>query len=292
MSEQADPSRHAKMAPKHVGDTHLPAAQRDEGSQRTSGPSIRSLRIPLVEVDPTGLEAKARGHPPGDDPNRSRLDLAHTCLPLGRLQGRLEPFAQQQREQVEALGSLGGQVSHGRETYPWTRHSQRAARRREGATMLQRMPILRFDKRDLSQENPRAFTHPITVRFQDVDAAGIVFFARIAEYFHDGYFAFLTARGGLDLPEAMRSAPWVAPMLHLECDFFAPLRFGDRCAVEVVRGRIEAADLCVGMRMVRTSGRREGEVVAVAQQAHRIVDRERFEPCAVPEGFRRAVESL
>ena len=157
------------------------------------------------------------------------------------------------------------------------------------------MPIHRYDKRELTQPNPKAYRHPLTVRFQDVDAAGIVFFARIAEYFHDAYFAFLTERGGLDLPRAMREAGWVAPMLHLECDYFAPLGFGDRCVVEVVRARLDGSDLTVGMRLLRDrtgAPSRAPEVVAAGQQAHRFVSRPGFEPCPPPEGLTRAVASL
>ena len=157
------------------------------------------------------------------------------------------------------------------------------------------MPIHRYDKRELTRANPKAYRHPVAVRFQDIDAAGIVFFARIAEYFHDAYFAFLSDRGGIDLPRAMREASWVAPMLHVECDYFAPLCFGDRCVVEVVRAHLSGSDLSVGMRLLREGvprGAKEAEVVAAGQQAHRFVTRPGFEPCPPPEGFARAVSSL
>ena len=42
---------------------------------------------------------------------------------------------------------------------------------------------------------PAGFTHRMLARFQDVDAAGIVFFARIFDYFHDAYVAFFAAHG-------------------------------------------------------------------------------------------------
>lgn len=145
----------------------------------------------------------------------------------------------------------------------------------------------RFDKRELSAGDP-VFSHPVTVRFQDVDAAGITFFARITTYFHDAYFAFLESRG-CDLPGIIADAPYMAPMVHCEADFLEPLRFGDELAAQVVASRLEDSELTVGFRLVR---RHADEVVAVGQQGHVFVDRADFTRIAAPEVFRDAFGDL
>jgi 1,4-dihydroxy-2-naphthoyl-CoA hydrolase len=145
----------------------------------------------------------------------------------------------------------------------------------------------RFDKRQLSAATP-AFSYPVWARFQDVDAAGIAFFARIAIWFHDAYFAFLGERG-CDMPRLIAGAPWMAPMVHSEADFLAPIHFGDRLLAQVVAAHLGDTELAVGFRLVRASG---GEVVAVGQQAHVFVERRSFQRVPVAPEMRRAFACL
>lgn len=146
------------------------------------------------------------------------------------------------------------------------------------------MPHL-FDKRALSEAPGEVFSHPLTVRFQDVDAAGIVFFARITAWFHDAYFSFLASRG-LDLPAAIASGPYLAPMKHVEADFFRPVRFGDTLVAQVVRQHAEGSELTVGFRLLLGD-----EVVAVGQQVHAFVDRS-FEKIDVPDEWHAVLAAI
>ena len=41
---------------------------------------------------------------------------------------------------------------------------------------------------------PAGFTHHLPARFQDCDAAGIVFYARVFDYFHDAYVGSVDGR--------------------------------------------------------------------------------------------------
>ena len=75
------------------------------------------------------------------------------------------------------------------------------------------------------------------VHFQDVDAAGIVFYARLVEYTHDAMAHFFGAletstpevSGYVDLIMRRRIG---FPAVHIEADFRAPLRYGDVVLVE------------------------------------------------------------
>ena len=133
----------------------------------------------------------------------------------------------------------------------------------------------RFDKHDLSGAPTSHFTHAARARFQDIDAAGIVFYARILVWCHDAWFAFLEHQG-VDMPAVLASAPVISPMAHAEADYFRPVRFGDRVAVELVAAHLDGAELALGFRLRRASGEGAGEIIAVAQQAHLFVDRARF----------------
>jgi len=146
------------------------------------------------------------------------------------------------------------------------------------------MPLHRFDPKALSAGTPR-FSHPVQVLFQDVDAAGIAFYARITTWFHDAWFAFLMD-GGLDLPADLRDGPTLAPMRHAETDYFSPVRFGDRLLAQVVEVHLDGSDLAVGFRLVRAD---TGASVATGQQNHVFVSRDAFQRVEAPANWRAAL---
>ncbi len=143
----------------------------------------------------------------------------------------------------------------------------------------------RFDREELKLPRPSAFVDPRAIRFQDIDAAGIIFYPRVLEMFHDAYGAFL-AHAGCPLPEVLRSGGWLAPVRHAEADYFKPLRFGDAVNVEICRAHILATEVTLGYRIARIQG---GEVCAVGQVVHTFVDRQTFTRIPIPEAVGRAL---
>src|SRR3954469_14243645 len=95
----------------------------------------------------------------------------------------------------------------------------------------------RFDRQELKLSRPSAFVERRAIRFQDIDAAGIIFYPRVLEMFHDAYAAFL-AFAGSPLAEVMRTGTWIAPVRHAEADYFKPLRLGDEVAVAICRAHV------------------------------------------------------
>jgi 4-hydroxybenzoyl-CoA thioesterase len=76
------------------------------------------------------------------------------------------------------------------------------------------------------------FVYERPVRFEDVDAAQIVFFARFFNYGHEAMEAFFgQLEGGYARLIVERRIGM--PAVHVECDFRAPLRFGDVARIEV-----------------------------------------------------------
>lgn len=122
--------------------------------------------------------------------------------------------------------------------------------------------------------------------FQDVDAAGIVFFARIFEYAHDVY-AGLLAEAGHDLAGVLRQAQWAAPIRHAEADYLRPLRFGDEFEIAIVRAHFAPSELTLGTRLAVGD-----QPVALVQTVHTFVDRKSFERTEIPEALRQAIERL
>lgn len=138
-----------------------------------------------------------------------------------------------------------------------------------------------FDKQELQKRTERSFQWTSPVRFQDVDAAGIVFFARFAEYVHDAYVALLDELG-TGLATVLRERSWAAPIRHVEIDYFRPVRFGDRVTTALVAAHVADTEVALGWQVLR-----ESEVVAVAQTVHTFVDPGSFQRIPVPEAFLR-----
>lgn len=146
----------------------------------------------------------------------------------------------------------------------------------------------RFERDELKLSRPHAFVEARSIRFQDIDAAGIIFYPRILEMFHDSYAAFL-AFAGAPLPEVVRAGTWIAPVRHAEADYFKPLRFGDPVTVEICRAHVAETEATLGYRIARSEG---GEVCVVGQVVHTWVDRATFKRIPIPEPVRRALEHI
>ena len=146
----------------------------------------------------------------------------------------------------------------------------------------------RFTRDELKLRPPSAFAEQRAIRFQDVDAAGIIFYPRLLEYFHDTYVSFLSAVG-TPLPEVLKSGRWISPVRHAEADYFRPLRFGDAVEVALVRAHVEPTEVTLGYRVARSDS---GEVAVVGQVVHTFLDAASFQRTEIPEGLRGAYLAL
>jgi 1,4-dihydroxy-2-naphthoyl-CoA hydrolase len=140
------------------------------------------------------------------------------------------------------------------------------------------MAVTRFAKEQLLAAPRGEPTYRHTVRLQDVDAAGVVFFANVLAICNDALLAWLDAQG-LSVARLLHTGRLLAPVKHAEADYLAPLRFGDVCEVELVAVDAEATQVTVGYRLRRQG---DGEVVAVAQMAQVSVDGKLFSRVPFP----------
>jgi 1,4-dihydroxy-2-naphthoyl-CoA hydrolase len=117
------------------------------------------------------------------------------------------------------------------------------------------------------------FSHRIAVRFQDVDAAKVVFFAKLFDYFHDAYVSYLEV-SGLPLDGVLERGEWGAPLRHAEADFLGPIRFGDLVDVGIVGVSLGEGKYTVGYRLALGGSRQStvGAVVAVGHTCHVVVE--------------------
>ena len=85
------------------------------------------------------------------------------------------------------------------------------------------------------------FIYARTVHFQDTDAAGVVYFANVLAFCHEGYEAAIAA-AGVELPEFFRGTRAAVPIVHADVDFFRPMHCGDRLEIHLLPKQISRSE--------------------------------------------------
>lgn len=76
------------------------------------------------------------------------------------------------------------------------------------------------------------FTYKRKIRFQDTDAAGVIFFPNQFCFYQEAFEAFLESIG-CDLATVARKNRYHLPVVHAEADYSAPLRLGDTIEIQL-----------------------------------------------------------
>lgn len=123
------------------------------------------------------------------------------------------------------------------------------------------------------------------VRFQDVDPAGIVFFAHFATYAHEAMETFFDQIEGGYADLVMRRRVGF-PAVKVETEFFAPLRFGD-----VVQIETSVARLGNRSAVFRYHFRRGDDAIAELSHTVVITDLDRMASREMPADVRAALSA-
>lgn len=123
------------------------------------------------------------------------------------------------------------------------------------------------------------------VAFEDVDAAGIVYFARLIGFAHGalerlfddapgGYRAIITKRGiGF-------------PAVHVTTDFLAPIRYGDTARIVATVRKLGTTSLHAHFAMTRTS---DGVAIATTTHIHVCTTLATMKKLSFPDDIRAAL---
>ena len=130
------------------------------------------------------------------------------------------------------------------------------------------------------------FSQSRTVLFQEVDAAGIVFFARFFEWFHDAYAAGLAARG-IRFEKVFAESPWGLPLVHAEADYREPLGFAAPFRVDVES--VAVGDTSITVTYAVRGGADGAKLHATGKTVHVCIDRKTFRSVPVPAELRSAL---
>jgi 4-hydroxybenzoyl-CoA thioesterase len=131
----------------------------------------------------------------------------------------------------------------------------------------------------------RPYAAAVKVRFGDIDRAGIVYYPRYFHYFHVAFEEFFADRVGVPYHVLLDEKRVGFPSVHVECDYRAPLRFGDVLQVGITVVRIGGSSVTFRYRV-----RARRRLVAEARVTVVSVDMDTIPPRRNPAGIRRVFE--
>lgn len=126
------------------------------------------------------------------------------------------------------------------------------------------------------------------IQFQEIDAAGVLYFAQFHDIAHQVYDQALL-EVGYDLSSALAAKQYGYPLVHTEADFRWPLRYGDTVAIDVSCTRIGEKSYTIATQWSLSAS---AETVASLTHIHACVDMNTMQSAPVPCALIAALERL
>ena len=130
------------------------------------------------------------------------------------------------------------------------------------------------------------FRQPLVVPLQDVDAAGVVFFAHLFRYAHETYEAFMREINQ-PLDRLLQQGEVLLPLVHAEADYHRPLRHGESLCMELSLAALGEGDFELLCRCRDADGDCRAEV----RTRHVARDRRHKKRTRLPAGLYAALQS-
>lgn len=112
------------------------------------------------------------------------------------------------------------------------------------------------------------FNYTRTVRFQDTDAAGVVYFANVLAMCHEAYEESL-ATSGINLQSFFSDSSVAIPIVHASVDFMRPMYCGNKLRIQLTPSLINDTTFEVNYQIFHD---RSEEVLAKAITKHVCID--------------------
>jgi 4-hydroxybenzoyl-CoA thioesterase len=127
----------------------------------------------------------------------------------------------------------------------------------------------------------------LPVLFGDIDHAGVVYYPRFFHYFHQAFERWFGEVLGVPYPGLLNDQDIGFPSVHVETEFTAPLRYGDRVRIELELIDIGRKSITVQYTALRVA---DGVLSAQARVKTVAVKNSTFESISIPGGWRKRFE--
>lgn len=130
------------------------------------------------------------------------------------------------------------------------------------------------------------FRHRHTVRFGEIDYAGIVYYPNFFDFFQqteEEFMAFL----GYPYPHMLGELKQGFPIVHVESDFKKPVRYGDTIEIGLTVSQLGTASVVFHFDVHPLN---RNSLCATADISHVLIDTSKFEPMPIPPEMRAKFE--
>lgn len=128
------------------------------------------------------------------------------------------------------------------------------------------------------------FTHNRTVRFQDTDAAGVVYFANVLSMCHEAYEASLVAFN-IELKLFFSNPSIAIPIIYTSAEFRRPMYCGDELQIKIISQQLNEHIFEINYRIIDISP--NPELLATAITKHICIEPKTKTKILLPEKIRQ-----
>jgi 1,4-dihydroxy-2-naphthoyl-CoA hydrolase len=138
-----------------------------------------------------------------------------------------------------------------------------------------------------------SFAYPRKIRFQDTDAAGVMYFSHMLDICHEAYEESLEA-SNIRLQDFCQGRVLALPITHAEVDFHRPLVSGDMVTVILLPHQLKSTEFEISYQVLLSQNNPESPSPPLVAQAktrhvciHPITRKRQDLPTLVIEWLRR-----
>jgi 4-hydroxybenzoyl-CoA thioesterase len=133
------------------------------------------------------------------------------------------------------------------------------------------------------------FSAEFSVRFGEIDHAGVVYYPRFFHYFHQAFEEWFGQALGVSYPDLVVKENVGYPSVRVETEFLAPLRYGDRVRVDIELLEVGRTSITVRYTLVRMP---DAVVSARAVIKNVAIDNDTFRPVPISDAWRERFEQF
>jgi 1,4-dihydroxy-2-naphthoyl-CoA hydrolase len=130
----------------------------------------------------------------------------------------------------------------------------------------------------------KTYTHAFPIRIHDVDAAGIVFFARYLSLFHDVFESFLAGIGH-SISTAINEGNYIIPIKRCEAEYHRPMFHGETITGKLSLSELRGSSFTTVTRLIGPDQVNRATITAT----HVCVATKTMKPTALPDSLRAAL---
>ncbi len=129
-------------------------------------------------------------------------------------------------------------------------------------------------------------THETVIRLEHVDAAGLLYFARIFPIAHQCYEEFLQLHMPID--SIIDSSDFLVPIVHAQADYKKPIRLTDKLTIEMTVEKEGTTSFQLNYNFLDDAN----SIAVNVQTTHVVIDKATGKSKPLPDSVKKVLDAL